>query len=111
MDAVAIADGETREAFVFFIPRGYLLPGLLLKTFKSLVEVSDGLRILLLFLVMDPVPLSDSLYERLGEAAESDRVHDVEALHDIACGCWGDRIDVGDGEIGDGHEDRRGGTG
>ena len=85
MDAVAIADGEMGEAFVLFIPRRYLLPGLLLKAFEPLVKVSNGLCILLLFLMMDPVPLSNGLYKGLGKAAEPDWVSNVKALDEVSC--------------------------
>ena len=84
VDAIAVADGEAGEAFVFFIPWGYLLPGLLLETLQPLMGVSNGLRILVLFLMMDPVPLSDGPNERFGEAVKSDRVVDVESLNEVS---------------------------
>ena len=105
MDAVAVADGETREALVFFIPRGYLLPGLLLKAFEPLVKVSDGLRILFLFLVVDSIPLTDGLYELFGEGAEPDWVADVKPLDNVSCRGWRDGIGGGSIEVGDRHED------
>ena len=84
VDTVAVADGETRETLVFLIPWGYLFPGLLLELLEPLVKVSNGLCILLLFLMMDSVLLSNGLYERLGEVAESDWVVDVKALNDVS---------------------------
>ena len=84
MDSVAVGNGEEREAFVFLIPGGYLLPGLLLKPFQSLVEVSNGLRILFLLLVVDSVPLLDGLYKGLGNTAEPDWVVDIEPLDDVS---------------------------
>ena len=62
VDAVAVANGEEGETFVLFISRGYLLPSLLLKFLQSLVEVSDGARILILLLVIDPISLPNGLY-------------------------------------------------
>ena len=111
MDAVAVADSKAGEAFVFFIPWGYLLPCLLLESFQSLVKISNGLRILLLLLMADPVLLPDGLNEGLGEVAESDWVVDVKALNDVSCRRRGDRIGVGDVEAGNGHEDRCRGAG
>ena len=106
MDAIAVADGEAREALVFFIPRGYLFPCLLLKAFESLVEVGDSLRILFLFLMMDPIPLADGLYKLLGEVAEPDQVVDIEPLNDVSGRGRGDGVSAGDG-----HEDSGRGTG
>ena len=85
VDAVAVANGKAGETFIFFIPRGYLLLGLFLKLFEPLMKVSDGLCILFLLLVIDPVLLSNSLDEGFGEAAESDWVVDVEAFNDVGC--------------------------
>ena len=85
VDAVAIADGKAGEAFVFFIPQGYLLPGLFLESLEPLMKVSDGLCILFLFLVVDPIPLPNGLYERLGEIAEPNWVRDVETLDKVGC--------------------------
>ena len=101
MDAVAVADGEPGEAFVLFISRGYLLPSLLLKSLEPLVKVSDGLSILILLLMMDPIPLPDGLYELFSEGAESDWVVDIEPLDDVSSRGWRDGINVGDGH-GDG---------
>ena len=84
VDAVAVADGESREAFVLFIPRGYLLPSLLLKSLELLVKVSDGLSILILLLVMDPIPLPNGLYKGFSEATEPDRVVDIETLDEVS---------------------------
>ena len=106
MDAVAVTNGEAREAFVFFIPRGYLLPSLLLELLKFLVEVSDGLGILLLFLEVDSVALADGLDELLDEVAEPNWVVDVEPLNDV--GGQGRQYGVG---AGDRHRDSGGGTG
>ena len=106
VDAVAVADSEAWKTFVFFIPRGYLLPSFLLEPLKSLVEVSDGLRILILLLVMNPVVLVDGLNELLGKGAEPDRVVDVESLDDVSGRGRGDRVNVRDG-----HGDGGGGAG
>ena len=94
MDAIAVADGESGEAFVLFIPWGYLFPSLLLELLKPLVKVSDGFGILLLFLVMDPVALTDGLYELFSEIAEPDWIVDVEPLDNVSGRGWGDGIDV-----------------
>ena len=108
MDAVAVADGEAGEAFVFFIPWGYLLPSLLLEALQSLVEVSNGLRILVLLLVMDPILLPDGSDERLGEVVESDRIVNVESLNEVGGRGRQDEVSVRDVEIGDGHRDCHG---
>ena len=63
VNAIAVTNGEERKAFVFFVARWYPLLCLLLESLQFLVEVSNGTCILILFLVVDPVPLSDSLYE------------------------------------------------
>ena len=106
MDTVAVADGEARKAFVFFIPGGYPLPSFFLETFEPLMKVSDGFRILLLFLMMNSVSLADGLYELLSEVAESDRVVDVKPLNDVSSRGWGNGVDVWDG-----HKDGGRGTG
>ena len=106
VDAAVVADGEPGEAFVFFIPRGYLFPSLLLESFKFLVKVSDGLCILVLLLVMDSVALADGLYKLLREVAEPDWVVEVESLDDVSGRGWGDRVDVRGR-----HGDSGGGTG
>ena len=85
VNTIAIADGEIREALILLIPRGYLFPSLLLKAFEPLVKVSDGLCILLLFLMMDHVPLLDGPYEGLSETAEPDQVADIGALNEVSC--------------------------
>ena len=85
MDTVAVANGEAGEAFVFFIPWQYFLPGLFLKPLEPLVKVSDGLCILVLFLVMDSISLSNGLYEGLSEVTEPDWVIDVETLDEVSC--------------------------
>ena len=105
VDAIAVADGETGEAFVFFVSRGYLLPGLFLEPFEPLMKVGDGLYILLLLLVMDPVPLSNGLYEGLSEVAEPDWVSDVKTLDEVSCGGRRDGVGMGNVEVGSGHED------
>ena len=78
VDTITVANSEAGEALVFFIPQGYLLPGLLLEALQSLMEVSNSFRVLILFLMVDPVLLLDGLDEGLGEAVESNRVVDVE---------------------------------
>ena len=87
VDAVAVADGEIGKTFVLFIPGGYLLPGLFLKALQSLVKVSNGFRVLLLFLVVNPVLLPDGVNEGLSEVAESDWVVDIEPLNDVSSRC------------------------
>ena len=86
MDTVAVADSEVREAFVFLVPRGYLLPCFLLKPLQPLMEVSDSVCKLILFLLVDPVPLLDGVYEGLRDAAEPNWVVDVESLDDVSGG-------------------------
>ena len=86
MDAIAVGNGEEWETLVFFIPWGYLLPYLLLESLQPLVEVSNHVCILILFLLVDPVLLLDSLYEGLSDTAESDWVVDVEPLDDVSSG-------------------------
>ena len=105
MDAIAVADGEAGEAFVFFVPRRYLLPGLLLESLQSLVKVSDGLCVLFHVLVMDSISLLNGFDERRSELAKLGWVADVKALYNVSCRCRGDGISVGDVEVGDGHED------
>ena len=39
---IAVADGEKGEAFVFFVPGGYLLPCLFLESLQFLMEVVAG---------------------------------------------------------------------
>ena len=85
VNAVAVADGETREAFILLVSGGYLFPSLLLKPFEPLVKISDGLSVLLLLLVMNRVPLPDGPNKGLSETAEPDRVVDVEALNEVSC--------------------------
>ena len=104
MDAIAITNREAREAFVLFIPGGYLLPSFFLEPFESLVKVSDGFSILLHVLVVDPVPLLDRFNEGRGELAESDGVSDVEALYEVGRGYGGNRVSARDVEVGDRHE-------
>ena len=105
VDTIAVANGEVREAFVLFIPRRYLFPGLFLELLQSLLEVSNGLCILLLFLMVDPVSLPDGLNEGFGEAAEPNWVIDVESLDEVSGRCWGYRVSTGDR-----HEDGYGGA-
>ena len=111
VDPVAIADGEAGEAFVFFIPQGYLLPGLFLEALQSLVKVSNGLCVFFHIPVMDSISLFDGLDEGRGELTESDGVPDVKALYEVSCGRWRDGVDMGVVEIRDGHEDCRGSAG
>ena len=101
VDAVAVADGEVGEAFVFFIPRRYFFPGFFLEVLQPLMEVSNGCRVLLLLLVMDSIPLSDGLYEGFGDTVEPNWVVDVEPLNDVSSGSGRDGFDIGDR-----HEDR-----
>ena len=110
VDAVAVADGEPRETFVLFVPRGYLFPSLFLESLKFLVEVSDGLGVLLHISVMDSVPLLDGFNQRCGKLAKLDGIPDVETLYEVSCGYRGDGISVGDAEIGDGHKGCSGGA-
>ena len=92
------------EAFVLFIPRGYLLPGFLLKSFKPLVKVSDGLGILFHIPVVNPVPLLDGFNEGRGELTKSDRVADIKALYEVSCRGRGDGVGARGAEVGNGHE-------
>ena len=110
VDAVAVADGEAGEAFVLFIPGGYFLPCFLLKSLKSLVEVSDSLGVLLHIPVMDPVLLLDGFDEGRGELAKSDRIPDVKTLYEVSHRRWGDGVGMGSAEVGDGHEGCCGGA-
>ena len=106
VDAVTVADSEARKAFVLLIPQRYFLPSFFLKLLELLVKVSDGLRILILLLVMDSVSLMDGLYELLSEVAEPGWVVDVKSLDDVSGRGRGDGVDVrgrhGDGGRGTG---------
>ena len=96
VDAVTVADCKTGKALVLFISRRYLLPSLFLELLESLVKVSNGLCILLLFLMMDSVSLTDGLYELFSEITEPDWVVDVEPLDDVSGRGRGDGVDVRD---------------
>ena len=86
MDAVAVADGEVGEAFVFLVPWGYLLPRFFLESLQSLMEVSNSFCVLILLLLVDPISLPNGVYEGLGDTAEPNWVVDVESLDDISSG-------------------------
>ena len=96
VDAVAVANSEKGETFILFISRGYPLPSLLLEFFQFLIEVSNGARILILLLVMDPIPLPNGLYERLCDCSKSDWVFEIEPMKDIGSGGWQDGVSMGD---------------
>ena len=103
MDAVTVADSKAREAFILFVSRGYLLPGLLLESFELLVKVSDCFSILVLLLVVDPISLPDGLYELFGEVTEPDWVMDVKPLDDVSS--RGGQDGICGGDVGNGHKD------
>ena len=84
MDAVAVANCKEGKTLIFLIPGGCLLLGLLLESLQFLMKVSNRFCILFLLLVVDPVPLSDGLYEGLSKAAEPNQVVDVESLDEVS---------------------------
>ena len=110
VNAVAVADSKAGEAFVLFIPRGYLFPCFFLESFESLMEVSNGLSILFHIPVVDPVPLLDGFDKGRGELTKSDRIADIKALYEVSRRGRGDRVDVRGVEVRERHEDRSGGA-
>ena len=88
MDPIASGNREKGKMLIFLIPGWHFLPSFFLEPLQSLVEVSNDACILILFLMVDSIPLSNGLYERLCDCLKSDWVVEVETVEDIGCGGW-----------------------